>query len=95
MHFLKLEDRVKSINVNGKLIQKLSKPTIISSNLFNIDITISSENHEINESHLMRSFIPEDFNKLLNFKLIESFAWLTSDAPNSTIWTAVSVLQKL
>ncbi len=95
VHFLKLENRAKSIIINGKPIQKLSKPTIISSNLFNIDITISSENHEINESHLMRSFIPEDFNKLVNFKSIASFAWLTSDAPNSTNWTAVSVLQKL
>ncbi len=95
VHFLKLEDRIKSIVVKGKPIQKLVKPTIISSNLFNIDISISSENHEINESHLMRSFIPEDFNKLVNFKLIESFAWLTSEAPNSTNWTAVSVLQKL
>jgi SAM-dependent methyltransferase len=95
VHFLKLEDRMKSIIVRGKPIQKLSKPTIISSNLFNIDINISSENHEINESHLMRSFIPEDFNNIVNFKLIESFAWLTSDDPDSTNWAAVSVLQKL
>jgi predicted TPR repeat methyltransferase len=92
---LKIEERTKSFILNDKLIQKRSRPTAISSNLYNIDITISSENYLINEAHLMRSFVPKDFQKQNNFKLRDSFAWLTNEDPKLTNWAAVTVLQKI
>ena len=95
VQFLKLQERVKEIIFNGKSIQKKSKPTIISPNLFNIDITISAENFIITESHLMKSFIPGDFSQIIDFKLIQSFGWLTHDNPTLTNWTAVSILKKI
>ena len=94
VHFLKLEERTKSVIADGKSIQKRSKPTIISSNLFNVDITISLEDYELTESHLMRSFVSQDFSQITNFESIDSFAWLTEQNPNSTNWTAVSIIQK-
>lgn len=93
--FLKLEKRSKSIIVNGIQIEKESNPTILSSNLFNIDITISHENNFLTESHLMRSFVPQEFDQITNFKLIDSFAWLTDFPPNLKNWSAVSILQKI
>ena len=93
--FLKLEERSKSIIVEGNLIRKESKPTILSTNLFNIDITISHKNHFLTESHLMRSFVPQEFNQNTHFKLIDSFAWLTDLPPNLKNWSAVSILQKI
>ena len=95
VHFLRLEERVKSTIIDGKSIHKRSKPTMLSTDLFNIDITISAENFEMTESHLMKSFIPDDFNQIRNFKSIKSLAWLTNENPNLKNWTAISILQKM
>jgi SAM-dependent methyltransferase len=91
---LKLQERKKSVFINGKEFQKVSKPSILETNLFQIDITISSDDLLFTESHFLRSFVPDDFSKITGFKLLESYTWMQNSNPDPTNWSAVSILQK-
>ena len=91
---LKLQERKKSVLINGKEFQKVSKPSILEANLFQIDITISSDDSLFTESHFLRSFVPDDFSEITGFKLLESYAWMKNSNPDTTNWSAVSILQK-
>ncbi len=92
---LKLEKREKKVTVDGKYYTKLSDPKTKELDLYKIDITISSDKFSFTEEHLMKSFVPEDFSKFKNFKIVKSFAWMTNSDPSNTNWSAVTVLQKI
>ena len=95
VEFLKLEKRVKKVIVDGKSYTKSSEPKTDILGVHKINITISSDEISFSEEHLMKSFVPENFTKYTNFKIIKNFAWLTTSDPMQSNWSAVTVLQKL
>jgi SAM-dependent methyltransferase len=95
VEFLKLEKRVKKVIVDGKSYTKSSESKTDILGVHKINITISSDELSFSEEHLMKSFVPENFTKYTNFKIIKNFAWLTTSDPMKSNWSAVTVLQKL
>jgi len=95
VEFLKLEKREKKVTVDGKYYTKSSNPKTEAPGIHKIDITISSDEFSFTEEHLMRSFIPQNFSKFTDFKLVKNFSWLTNSDPSRTNWSAATVLQKL
>ena len=95
VEFLKLEKRVKKVLVDEKSYTKSSEPKTDALGVHKINITISSDELSFSEEHLMKSFVPENFTKYTNFRLIKNFAWMTTSDPMQSNWSAVTVLQKL
>ena len=95
VEFLKLENREKTVTVDGKSYTKSSYPKTEATDIHRISITINSNEFSFTEEHLMKSFIPEHFSKFTDFKILENYAWLTTTAPSHTNWSAITVLQKL
>jgi SAM-dependent methyltransferase len=95
VEFLKLEKRVKKVLVDGKRYTKSSDPKTDTLGIHKINITISSDELSFSEEHLMKSFVPDNFSILPDFKVVKNFAWMTTSAPSQTNWSAVTVLQKL
>jgi SAM-dependent methyltransferase len=92
---LKPQIREKVVSVNGANVSRISTPTIISEDLFNITITITDCESSFSEEHRMKSFKPNDFIKVKGFELLENFSWLKYTAPNQDDWSAVSVLRRV
>jgi SAM-dependent methyltransferase len=95
VEFLKLEKREKVVNFEGKSYTKSSEPKTEAPGIHKINITISSNEFSFSEEHLMKSFVPDYFSKLTDFKILENYAWMTTSAPSHTNWSAITILQKL